>query len=242
MNKVSSEEAPASQASPGAETPSGPAKGPAPGEKTWVYRTGRFLTGSCLRLANRLSIKGREHLPREGGVLVVANHQSFLDIPIIATAVPRHVAFVARDSLADSRALAFVMRESGAILLKRGQADRSAIRAILMHLEAGDCVAVFPEGTRSRDGRLGEFRGGALLAARKAGVPLIPAAIDGALNALPRGASVPRPKKIRVTFGPPIDPHEDDALGHARAEIAKMLGQRAEPPTEASPEGPESGR
>ncbi|MFT5288436.1 MAG: 1-acyl-sn-glycerol-3-phosphate acyltransferase [Planctomycetota bacterium] len=199
-------------------------RGPEPGESTVVYRTGRFLTGSWLRIAHRLSVRGREHLPKSGGVLVVANHTSFLDIPIIANAVPRHVGFVARDTLANSRFLGYVMRESGAILLKRGQADRSAIRAILTHLEAGDCVAVFPEGTRSKDGSLGEFRGGALLAARKAGVPLVPAAIAGAMAAYPRGATIPRPTKISVTFGPAIDSNSPDALSLARASVAKMLG------------------
>ena len=198
---------------------------PAAGEKTLVYHACRHGTGLWLRSANLLSVRGREHLPQTGGILAVANHQSFLDIPVLANAIPRHVAFVARDSLADSRCLAFIMRECGAILLRRGQADRGAIRAILTNLEAGDCVAVFPEGTRSVDGRLGEFRGGALLAARKARVPILPVAIEGAGRALPRGARFPRPGRIRVTIAEPIPSNSEQPLEAARSEIARILGQ-----------------
>lgn len=189
-----------------------------------VYRFGRFVSGSFLVAWNRLRVEGREHVPSTGGVLIVGNHQSFLDIPAVAWAARRHVAFVARESLARSRFLAWLMRESGAVLVRRGVGDRSALRAMAAHLEAGDCVAVFPEGTRSRDGSLGEFRGGALFVARRAGVPILPVGIRGAVDALPRDARFPRPRRIGVRFGAPVAPDAPDALERARDAIAAMIG------------------
>jgi 1-acyl-sn-glycerol-3-phosphate acyltransferase len=115
------------------------------------------------------------------------------------------------------------MRESGSILVRRGESDRAALESMIEHLRKGDCVSVFPEGTRTSDGRLGEFRRGALLAARRAGCPILPLAICGAFEAWPRGRSLPRPLRITARFGRPIAPSEE-ALAEARATIAGLLG------------------
>lgn len=193
-------------------------------ESTWVYHLGRFLVASYLHLFHRLRIESAASIPPAGGALIVANHQSFLDIPMVAAATRRHVCFVARDSLARSRFLGFVMRGSGAVLVRRGAADRAALRAMAAHLAAGDLVAVYPEGTRSSDGRLGEFRPGGLLAARLAGVPIVPAAIRGTGVALGRHARWPRLfAPVAIRFGAPIDAALPDALERARAAVAGML-------------------
>jgi len=194
---------------------------------TPTYRVVSLVTRSWLRLYHRLRVDGSEHFPATGGVLLVANHASFLDIPAVAATTRRHVAFVARDSLAHSRPLAFVMRGCGAILLRRGAADRRALRAMAAHLEAGDVVAVFPEGTRSLDGELGEFRAGALIAARQTGAPIVPVAVRGTFRALRRGARFPRPVRIEVRLGAPIAPEFPDALARAHAAIGALLGPGA---------------
>ena len=191
-----------------------------------VYRVGRFLLRTYLAL-HRLRVEGREHLPRAGGVLIVSNHQSFLDIPVLASAAPRHVAFVARASLAHSRFLAFIMREAGCVLIHPNTPDRAALEGMIAHLEGGDCVAVFPEGTRTPDGELGTFRGGAAVAARRAGVPILPAAIMGAFEAWPRDRSLPRPRGIRVRFGPPFAADVEEPMERARQVIAEMMGDRS---------------
>jgi len=192
--------------------------------KTPAYRVIRGAVWTFLHSYNRLRVEGREHLPRSGGALIVANHQSFLDIPVIAAACPRHVSFVARDTLAESAALAWIMRQCAAVLIRRGSADRAALREMTRKLELEDCVAMFPEGTRSRDGRLGEFRAGAIVAARRTGVPLVPAGIRGALRAWPRERRLPRPARIGIRFGPAIDPGHPRALERVRAAIAAMIG------------------
>ena len=192
-----------------------------------VYRTGKFIVTVYLGLLHRFRVEGREHLPRSGGVLIASNHQSFLDIPVLSAATPRHVAFVARATLAQSRFLAFIMRESGSVLIRPNTPDRNALEAMIAHLEGGDCVAVFPEGTRTNDGALGAFRGGAAVAARRAGVPILPAAITGAFEAWPRHRSLPRPRAIRVRFGPPFAADVDEPMEQARRVIAEMMGDRA---------------
>lgn len=194
---------------------------------TFVYRLTRAVMNLWYLPYFRRSCRGQEHLPRTGGVLIAANHQSFLDIPLIAIAAPRHVSFVARRSLARSAPLAYVMRRCGAVLVEPGKADRSALRAIAAHLEAGDCVAIFPEGTRSDDGSLQTFKAGALLAARSAGVPIVPCAIRGTFSAWGKGKSIPRPKRIEIEFCPPIDPAQSNALELTRAAIAAKLSPGA---------------
>jgi 1-acyl-sn-glycerol-3-phosphate acyltransferase len=207
---------------------------PAPGEREplvvearAVYRLGRGLLVGYLALWHRLRVENFEHLPARGGVLLVANHQSFLDIPVLAVAAPRHVAFVARATLARSRFLAFLMRESGCVLIRPNTPDRSALEAMIAHLEAGDCVAVFPEGTRTRDGSLGTFRAGAVVAARRARVPIVPAAIRGAFEGWPRGRVLPRPARISVRFGAPIPADSEHPLAEARRVIAEMIGDES---------------
>lgn len=196
--------------------------------RTPVYVVTRAFCWLWLKLVHRLEIHGREHVPRRGGVMIVANHASFLDIPIVSVSVSRHVCFVARESLTQSRFVAWQLAADGAVLIRRGTADRQALKDMLAHLKAEDCVAVFPEGTRSKDGKLGEFRAGALFAAKRARVPIVPAAITGAFEALPSGRSLPRPAKIRLRFGPPIDASREDAMDQARAAIEALQARDAD--------------
>lgn len=202
-------------------------------DKTWVYHVCRSGTWLGYRLFWPQTFRGTQHLPATGGVLIAANHQSFLDIPLIAQSTRRHVCFVARDTLAHSKLLAFVMDGCNAVLIGRGRGDRAALRAIVAHLAAGDCVAMFPEGTRSRDGSLAAFHSGALVAARKAGVPIVPAAIDGSWRAWPRGRKLPRPARLSLEYAPAVDAQLPDALERVRAAIAALL-PRSTPAAPAS--------
>lgn len=210
-----------------AERTAEPAPPPASSEilthRTPGYWAAWASTRVLYTLYFREALEGREHMPATGGVLVVANHQSFLDIPLVSHVVPRHVSFVARDTLAQSRPLAWLMRTCGAVLIKRGASDRAALREAATHLERGDVVAMFPEGTRTPDGQVQEFRPGAVLAARMAKVPIVPCAIDGAFEALGRTTRFPRPVKIRATLLEPIDSALPDALERARAAISRRL-------------------
>lgn len=192
--------------------------------KTLVYRACHVGSLALCKAYFRLRVEGLANIPKDGGAVLASNHQSFIDILIFGGCVPRHVAFVARDTLAHWRWLAYVMRECGTVLVKRGSSDRRALRQMADHLERGDMVAIYPEGTRTRDGSLQEFKGGALLAARMAGVPIVPCGIRGAYAAWPRGQTIPAPKKIGVRFGPPIDSSLADAQERMVASIQSMIG------------------
>jgi 1-acyl-sn-glycerol-3-phosphate acyltransferase len=191
---------------------------------TRFYWCLRFLDFVFCKAWLRLKVEGLENLPKEGGALLAANHQSFLDILVVGAAVRRHVTFVARDTLADTWWLAHVMRRCGAILIRRGTSDRAAIRAMSEHLSAGDVVAIYPEGTRTRDGKLREFKGGVVMAARLGGVHIVPVGIRGAFDAWPRGRSIPWPRRVGVRFGRPIDPALPDARDRLQAAVAGMIG------------------
>ncbi|MBK7876648.1 MAG: 1-acyl-sn-glycerol-3-phosphate acyltransferase [Planctomycetes bacterium] len=193
-------------------------------DKTWVYHT--CWTGAWLytKLYHRLRVEGYENIPKEGGAVLASNHQSHLDILTIASSNRRHVAFVARDTLAHWKWLAFTMRGCGAILIQRNSSDRKALRAMAQHLERGDLVVIFPEGTRTQDGALGEFKGGALLAARMAKVPIVPVGTRGAIEAWPRSRPIPFPKQIAVRFGAPIDSAAPDAQARLVVAVQSMIG------------------
>ena len=191
---------------------------------TPFYRMMYFLDRTFCRLGFRLEVEGLEHVPMRSGAILAANHQSYLDILVVGASVPRQVTFVARDTLAEWWWLAFVMKRCGAILIRRGTSDRAALRAMSEHVKEGGLVAIYPEGTRSRDGRTGTFKGGAVLAARAGGVPLVPVGIRGAYEAWPKGKLLPRPRRILVTFGPPIDPEVEDATLRLEQSVRELIG------------------
>ena len=180
-------------------------------DKTLTYHFLRSVCWLFLKVYCRMRIEGAEKIPKTGGCVLAANHASHLDIPIVSTITLRHVAFVARDTLDESWFLSFIMRETRAVLVKRGTADRRAIRAMVDHLVVGDCVAIYPEGTRTHDGKIGEFKGGAVLAARMGKVPIVPVGIDGGYRLMSRHMTIPRPAKLVVRIGDPIDSSLPDA-------------------------------
>jgi 1-acyl-sn-glycerol-3-phosphate acyltransferase len=197
---------------------------PRGGGPTRFYRVLRFLDRLCCLTFFRMRVEGLENVPKEGGAMICANHQSYLDILVIGASVPRHVTFVARDTLADTAWLALVMRRCGAILVRRGTSDRAAIRAMSESMKAGGIVAIYPEGTRTLTGNVANFKGGAVMAARMAGVMLVPAGIRGAYQAWPKGRSFPLPRRIGVRFGAPIDPNLEDARDRLEAAVRTLMG------------------
>ena len=176
----------------------------------------------------RQRVRGRENLP-EGRALIVSNHQSGLDIPLIAMGLPRHLAFIGRDNLADFKPLGWVMKRCGAILIARGKRDRGALDRAAEHLRAEDAVVIFAEGTRTRTGQLGRFRKGALFTARMGEAPMVPTVVRGSYRAMPPGAWFPRPVRLELEFLPPVDPMAPDALEQVRLAIATALGEDVAP-------------
>lgn len=180
---------------------------------------------------HRLRRDGTARIPREGAVLLVANHASHLDPPALGLCVTtRPMRPVARESLFKNPVFGWLLRTLGCIALRDNEGDIGAVRAALESLKRGEVVILFPEGSRSFDGELQPFKRGVALLLRRAKCPVVPAAIDGAFEAWPRTRTAPRlfAKRVRVLVGEPI-PHDelmgagdDGALDRLRAEIAAL--------------------
>lgn len=181
----------------------------------------------------RFGWAGGEHMPMRGGALVVCNHQSHLDPVLVGIASPRPLSFLARHTLF-FWPLGWLIRSLGAVPIDRSS-GRSGIKATLALLKAGEAVLMFPEGTRSSDGRLQPLQTGFCALARRSGVTIVPASIDGAFGAMPRGSIFPRPKTIRLVFGKPIAPEE--YAGLSDAELSEWVAKRMEECATAAAEG-----
>lgn len=151
-------------------------------------------------------IYGAENVPEEGPLVVVSNHASDFDPPIVSCAMRRPVAFMAKEELFRIPVLKQGIELYGAYPVKRGAADLSAIRSALNCLSGGWAVGVFLQGTRTADARIPEPKLGAALIAAKAKVPLIPVSLWGTEAIFQKGSPVPRPVPVTVRIGQVIDP------------------------------------
>ncbi|MBK1825970.1 lysophospholipid acyltransferase family protein [Haloferula rosea] len=169
----------------------------------WIYWVGWLLFRSAFRSLFGLRIRGAEHLLTEGPVLVVSNHESFLDPPLIGTLYADEMHFLARKSLFKGPAK-WVYRQWNSVPVDQEKPDMSSLKTIIRLLKQGQRVLVFPEGARTQDGSLGEAQPGVGLIAVKAGVPIQPIRIRGAREALPRGEARLKFARIEVHIGEPI--------------------------------------
>jgi 1-acyl-sn-glycerol-3-phosphate acyltransferase len=161
---------------------------------------------------------GRKRIPRKGGVIIACSHQSYLDPIIIGFSCSRPVRYFARSGLFKNRLFAAVIRSYGAFEVERGEADIGAIRKCAEFLSKGEPVLLFPEGTRTEDGEIGPLHPGLFLIARRACVPIVPAAIEGSFKAYPRGFLFPRPHPVRIFYGRPRYPAREETDYRREAE------------------------
>lgn len=164
----------------------------------------RFLCRVFIFLLWRREVVGREHLIEEGGALVVANHQSFLDPPAIGSVYRSRLHYLARETLFRGF-FAWLLPRIHAVPVARGKADMGSMKRIIRLLQSGEKVLLFPEGTRSPDGGLQKAEAGVGFLIAKCGVPVQPARISGSHEAWPKERKWPRPHRLRVHYGPPID-------------------------------------
>jgi cytidylate kinase len=168
------------------------------------YAAMRLLAMAIMRAMFRLEARGTQHVPLRGPVLLVANHSSFLDPPLVGGVCPRQLTFLAKAELFAVPGLGPLIRALNARPLRREGADTAAVRVALRALEQGGALLVFPEGTRGPEGTLREPKSGAALLAVLSGAPVVPVFVRGSGRAWPRGRRFPRPVKVRVAFGPPL--------------------------------------
>lgn len=165
-----------------------------------------FLCFGWFRFSYRFRAWGIRNLPAIGPVLLVANHQSFLD-PIIVGLAAHHRQFyaMARSSLFDDPRFAWLIRSLNAIPVEQGAGDLKAMRACIDVLKRGHALLIFPEGSRTLTGTTLDFETGTMLLIKRSGAAVVPVAIDGAFEAWPRGQAAPKPfGRIGVAYGEPI--------------------------------------
>lgn len=155
-------------------------------------------------------VYGMENVPQRGPLIVVANHASDFDPPLLSCCVRRPVAYMAKEELFRVPVLKQAIALYGAYPVKRGSADRSAIRAAIHQLEQGWAVGIFLSGTRTPDGRIPEAKLGAAMIASKVQAPLLPVSLWGTEAILPKGSRFPRRVPITVRIGQPIQPPTGD--------------------------------
>lgn len=192
-----------------------------------------WAPGLLVGAGARLVVRGREHLDPRRAQFVVANHQSWIDVPALFRALPLPLHFLAKRELAAVPFLGWYIRAMGMVWVERG-ARRRATGSVAQAgalLASGRTVVSFPEGTRSRDGRLRPFKSGAFGAALATGAPVVPVALVGSGAVLPAGGFRVRPGTIEVRVGAPIDPGPfapGDRAGLARACEAAIRTLRGE--------------
>lgn len=166
-----------------------------------------FISRSLYRIAMwfpiMASIKGRENFPTKGGFILASNHISYSDPPIVGSCAPRVVHFLAKKELFNSGWFSYLLRSSNTHPLARGTGDLATIRLAIDIIKQGDGLVIFPEGTRSRDGRLGKPKPGIGMIARRAKCPIVPCYAVGQQEFM---RCLTFREKMYIHFGEPITP------------------------------------
>ena len=195
------------------------------------------FTSSTAFLGLSFRVEGARNVPRHGPALLIANHQSFLDPPLIGCAVRRHVTYLARETLFNNPFFAWFIRSVGAVPIDQEGFARQGLKTILEELQKGKAVLVFPEGERTPHGRMQPLKPGIMLLLKRVHTAIVPIGIAGAFEAYPRHKAAPIPsplflpatrRTVAVSIGEPLDSQRyqkrdrEEALAELFQEIQKV--------------------
>lgn len=198
-----------------------------------LYRALRVVVRPTALAIWRPDIIGADHVPADGPVILASNHLSFADSVVIPLAAPRQVAFLTKDDYFTGTGVKGMISRQwftaiGSIPVNREntRAAQESLDLALAHLRTGGAFGIYPEGTRSRDGRLYRGKTGVAWLALTAGCPVVPVALTGTDRLQPVGASLPKRVKVRVQFGAPLDftgRFDEVPAGRARREATDEI-------------------
>ncbi|MDR1662873.1 MAG: 1-acyl-sn-glycerol-3-phosphate acyltransferase [Endomicrobium sp.] len=169
-------------------------------KSSFLFLLGRQIFRIIFKLFYRYCIEGLQNIPNTGGAVIAPNHISFFDPPLIGAAMKRPLYFMAKKELFDIPIFGWTIKQTNAFPVKRGVQDMFAVRYAFSLLERGRLLLMFPEGVRSRDGKLGKARAGVGMVACNAQVPLIPVKIENT------NMMMLKFKQIKIKYGKPIYP------------------------------------
>ncbi len=191
----------------------------------WFYRLARHLSWVWFKIYNRMSVTGQEHCPRQGPLVIVANHASALDGFVLGACVSLPVFIMVKREAFDNPISGWFLRKALAFPVDRSKADAAAVKTSIKVLQEGNALGLFPEGTRNPRGRVRPFKPGAIRLAIRHKAPILPAFIDGNHLMNPPHTVLPRPARLQVAFGPLIDVAALLAEGKTEEQISDLLYQ-----------------
>jgi 1-acyl-sn-glycerol-3-phosphate acyltransferase len=190
-----------------------------------IYSLGYSFSKLVAKTLFGFRVYGRENMIEEGGAILAMNHESFLDPPLAGLASTRQIYYLARKTLLDWPILGSLFPKVNVIPVDQERADMSALKAVIRLVRAGHCTVIFPEGSRTSDGRLQPAQPGLGLIIAKTLSPVVPMRIFGSHEAFPRGGKLRPFTKITVVVGKPIRFTEADLVGEGR-ELYQRLSER----------------
>jgi 1-acyl-sn-glycerol-3-phosphate acyltransferase len=176
-------------------------------KRLW-YNFLRVLCRMATVVVFRIRVRGREHIPADGGIVVLSNHQSHLDPVLVGLCFDRRLNYLARDTLFGFAPFRWLINSLDAIPLDREGIGLGGLKESLKRLKSGEALLIFPEGTRTRDGEVGKIKPGFLALARRSKAALLPVGMEGAFDSWPKKNLLPQPAVIHLQIGAPLMPAE----------------------------------
>lgn len=182
-------------------------------EKHWLFKFSQFLVATICRLYFRIEFSGVERVPSQGAMILAPNHVSYFDPFWVSLPIDRPLRYMTWDKMTQLPLLGPLIRAYGAFPVNVDRGDRAALRLSLKQLRGGGGLVIFPEGGRTRDGKLMPFKTGVIRLALDTDVPIVPVTIIGGYQAFSPHHRFPRPYKVKIVYHDPIklNPPADQA-------------------------------
>jgi 1-acyl-sn-glycerol-3-phosphate acyltransferase len=195
------------------------------------HKLGAWWGRLCARIFGiAVEVTGRENYNSDKNYLVLSNHAGMSDIPLILGNIDLNIRFLAKEELGRIPIFGWTLKQAGYVMIKRGQ-NREALKSLLAAtnvLKSGRSVHIFPEGTRSFDGKMLPFKRGAFLVAQKGGAPVLPVTIIGSHLVTPKKSLKINKGKIKIIIGKPIDPSQFKSVEELMQACSNIIGTNLE--------------